>query len=69
MQHLDGVQAVAYMRLRQMDTDFKRTERQRSVIEQVFDNARKADISTLIQVFHTVAPVSYTPLDVYKRQG
>ncbi len=62
MQHLDGVQAVAYMRLRQMDTDFKRTERQRSVIEQVFDNARKADISTLIQVFHTVAPQIMTSI-------
>ena len=62
MQHLDGVQAVAYMRLRQMDADFKRTERQRSVIEQVFDNARKADISTLIQVFHTVAPQIMTSI-------
>ena len=50
------------MRLRQMDTDFKRTERQRSVIEQVFDNARKADISTLIQVFHTVAPQIMTSI-------
>lgn len=62
MQHLDGVQAVAYMRLRQMDTDFKRTERQRSVIEQSVDNARKADISTLIQVFHTVAPQIMTSI-------
>ena len=30
--HLDGVQAVAYCRLRLMDTDFQRTERQRKVI-------------------------------------
>lgn len=30
--HLDGVQAVAYSRLRLMDTDFQRTERQRKVI-------------------------------------
>ena len=28
MNHLDGVQAVAYARLRKMDTDFARTERQ-----------------------------------------
>lgn len=62
MQHLDGVQAVAYMRLRQMDTDFKRTERQRSVTQQVFDKARKADIATLIQVFHTVAPQIMTSI-------
>ena len=32
MNHLDGVQAVAYGRLRLMDTDFARTERQRKVI-------------------------------------
>ena len=33
MNHLDGVQAVAYSRLRLMDTDFQRTERQRKVVE------------------------------------
>ena len=32
MNHLDGVQAVAYGRLRLMDTDFDRTERQRKII-------------------------------------
>jgi len=32
MNHLDGVQAVAYGRLRLMDTDYARTERQRKVI-------------------------------------
>ena len=32
MQHLDGVQAVAYARLRYMDDDFTRTKRQREVI-------------------------------------
>ncbi|MBQ1423253.1 MAG: LCP family protein, partial [Lachnospiraceae bacterium] len=33
MNHLDGVQAVAYARLRLMDTDFNRTERQRKVVK------------------------------------
>ena len=32
MNHLDGVQAVAYCRLSLMDTDFNRTERQRKVV-------------------------------------
>ena len=31
--HLDGVQAVAYARLRLMDTDFNRTERQRKIAD------------------------------------
>ncbi|AYA98640.1 LCP family glycopolymer transferase [Lachnoanaerobaculum umeaense] len=47
MQHLDGVQAVAYARLRYMDTDYQRTERQRKVIELAFDKAKKADLKTL----------------------
>ena len=41
MNHLDGVQAVAYGRLRLMDTDFARTERQRKVIELAFEKAKK----------------------------
>lgn len=62
MQHLDGVQAVAFMRLRKMDTDFKRTERQRTVISQVFEKAKRADISTLLQVFHEVMPQTMTSI-------
>lgn len=56
MQHLDGVQAVAYMRLRQMDTDFNRTERQRQVIKQAFEKAKDADLGTLLKVLDTVLP-------------
>ena len=37
--HLDGVQAVAYARLRKMDTDFMRTKRQRLVAELVLSIA------------------------------
>lgn len=40
MNHLDGVQAVAYGRLRLMDTDFARTERQRKVIKLAFEKAK-----------------------------
>lgn len=47
MNHLDGVQAVAYCRLRLMDTDFQRTERQRKVISLALDKAKNADAATL----------------------
>ena len=47
MHHLDGVQAVAYARLRYMDTDYQRTERQRKVIELAFEKTKKADLKTL----------------------
>lgn len=56
MQHLDGVQAVAYARLRYMDDDFTRTKRQREVISQVLANAKKADLATLTNVIDTVLP-------------
>lgn len=46
-QHLDGVQAVAYCRLRKMDTDFQRTQRQREVISQCLEKAKKADLKEL----------------------
>ncbi len=35
MNHLDGVQAVAYGRLRLMDTDYARTERQKGYFPRV----------------------------------
>ena len=55
-QHLNGVQAVAYARLRYMDTDFERTRRQREVISQCLDKAKKADLATLTSIIDTVLP-------------
>lgn len=49
-QHLDGVQAVAYGRLRLMDTDYARTERQRIIIQKAFDKAKKADLGLLNRI-------------------
>lgn len=56
LNHLDGVQAVAYGRLRKMDTDFMRTGRQREVAELVLKKARGADFSTLYQLMTAVLP-------------
>lgn len=63
MNHLDGVQAVAYARLRKMDTDFKRTERQRKVIDLALEKAKQADIATLNAVLVTVLPELTTSLE------
>lgn len=54
--HLDGVQAVAYCRLRLMDDDFKRTERQQKVLNLVLQKAIKADFATLNQLIVTILP-------------
>lgn len=64
MNHLDGVQAVAYGRLRLMDTDFARTERQRKVVQAAFEKAKKADLATLNQLALTVFPQVATSVDV-----
>ena len=54
MNHLDGVQAVAYARLRKMDTDFARTERQREIIQQCFVKLRQANFSVINNVMEVV---------------
>ncbi len=63
MNHLDGVQAVAYGRLRLMDNDYKRTERQREVIAQVFEKAKAADYSVLNNILVVVLPEVSTNLE------
>lgn len=62
--HLDGVQAVAYSRLRLMDTDFQRTERQRKVISLALEKAKAADVGTLTTLVMTVLPQLSTDIGV-----
>lgn len=64
MNHLDGVQAVAYGRLRLMDTDYARTERQRKVIKLAFEKAQKADFDTLNRVLGVVFPQVATSMNI-----
>ncbi len=64
MNHLDGVQAVAYARLRLMDTDFNRTERQRKVMGLAMEKAKHADFNTLRILIGTVFPQISTSIGV-----
>lgn len=64
MNHLDGVQAVAYARLRLMDTDFNRTERQRKVLGLAMEKAKQADASTLKNLVAAVFPEISTSIGV-----
>ena len=64
MNHLDGVQAVAYARLRLMDTDFNRTERQRKVVSLAFDKAKNANFSTLYSILVAVLPQTATNVGI-----
>lgn len=62
--HLDGVQAVAYSRLRLMDTDFQRTERQRKVVMLALEKAKQADVSTLTSLVTYMIPQISTSVGV-----
>ena len=64
MNHLDGVQAVAYARLRKMDTDYQRTERQRLVIKLTMDKAKEASLTTLLGTVDLIFPMISTNVDM-----
>ncbi len=61
--HLNGVQAVAYARIRYtVGDDFRRAARQRDVIAKMVDKAKKADLATLNNIVDTVFPMVSTTL-------
>lgn len=63
MNHLDGIQAVSYARLRLMDNDYKRTERQRKIIELAFNKAKQSNYSVLNNILVVCLPQVMTNLD------
>lgn len=63
LQTLSGVQATAYARIRYTEGwDYKRTERQRLVIDKIFEKAKKADVMTLNKIVDKVFPDISTSL-------
>lgn len=57
MQHLDGVQATTYARIRSTaGGDFTRTERQRIVIEKIVEKAQQSNLKTINSIIDTVFP-------------
>lgn len=56
-QHLNGIQALAYCRIRYTaGYDFKRTERQRAVLGQIFEKAKAMGVTTLLQIVDKILP-------------
>ena len=63
MQTLDGVQAVAYARIRYTaGGDYKRAERQRRVLSEMIKKAKKASASQLLELIDAVFPKIQTDL-------
>ena len=64
LQHLDGIQAVAYSRIRYTaGNDYKRTERQRTVLAAVLEKAKHSDWATLNNIIVTVFPMTSSSID------
>ncbi len=65
MQTLTGIQALAYCRIRYTDGwDYRRTERQRDVLMQIFQKAQSEGIATLVSVINDMMPYISTSLGV-----
>lgn len=62
-QHLTGIQAAAYCRIRYVGNDFARAERQREVIKAIEEQAKKADLTDLLNAFNEVQEDIYTSID------
>lgn len=62
--HLDGVQALAYSRIRYTSGgDYKRTARMRDVMEKVFEKAKKMGVGELNKLSDEILPHVSTNID------
>lgn len=60
--HLDGYNALTYSRLRSTDSDWKRVERQRNVIQSVVSSAGDMSLMDINTMLDTVLPLIQTNL-------
>lgn len=63
-QTLNGLQATAYCRVRQVGDDFERARRQRDVLSAITEKAKGASPATLNKILDKVLPNVSTSLDV-----
>ena len=58
--HFDGYTALQYARLRKIDNDWHRIERQRTVIQAVLDQIQNASVTELDNLLNTMLPLVQT---------
>ena len=64
-QEVNGLQATAYCRIRQVgNNDFKRTERQREVLQAILNEAKDIDVKSLTKLAEEVFGDFYTSVDL-----
>lgn len=69
MNVLNGAQALTYSRIRMLDSDFGRTERQRKVLLSMYESIRRLNpdqISSLVNVLLSMVTTDMTNTDIVK---
>ena len=69
LNELDGKKALIYARIRKLDSDFKRTERQRKVIMSILAKATKAGILDLLKLASNILPLIKTDINPFRMFG
>ena len=62
LNHLNGEQALAYARIRKIDSDFYRTERQRTVLNKLFEKVRDMSVTELLDLAKEFLPLITTDM-------
>lgn len=62
LNHLDGKAALGYARLRAIDSDFGRTQRQRNVMTALFYSLRSVGITQLLDLTEQILPMISTDM-------
>lgn len=60
--HFDGEKALAYARIRKIDSDFNRTERQRTVINEIIKEIKRSGIKDILNLTETFLPLVTTDM-------
>lgn len=59
---LTGEQALVYSRIREIDNDYKRTERQRKVLSYLIEKYKEQDLSTMLSLVEELLPLVTTDI-------
>lgn len=62
MNHLDGHKALEYARIRKIDSDFYRTERQRTVINEILKKVKNSGIAEILSLTEQFLPLVTTDM-------
>lgn len=63
MQRLDGELALAYARLREIDSDYRRAERQRTVLTSLIQRYKGLPVTEMLGLLEDILPIIVTNMD------